>query len=122
MPQDLSALETLKKASYLELTTRGRKSGKPRTVELSYAVRGDEILCLAGQGGGVQWYLNLMSDPDISVRVGTTHLRAKAVPVSEPETLVREILELFRKKYGASYVRTWYEGTKRAPVRIKLLG
>ncbi|MBI4489728.1 MAG: nitroreductase family deazaflavin-dependent oxidoreductase [Deltaproteobacteria bacterium] len=122
MPRDLSAQEALKKASYLELTTRGRKSGKPRTVELSYVVRGDEILCLAGQGGEVQWCLNLISDPNVSVRVGTTQLRAKAVPVLEPEKLLREILKLFREKYGASYVRTWYEGTKRAPVRIKFSG
>lgn len=116
-------LESLMRASYIGLTTTGRKTGEPRTVELSFAVKGNEIVCLAGNGGKVQWYQNLLRDSKVSIRVGNLSLRGRAVKrISHPKKLARGILELFREKYGSAYVRDWYQGTDRAPVRIKVLG
>lgn len=115
-----AVIAALKKASYIDLTTRGRKSGKPRTVELSFALRGDEILCLAGSGGKVHWYRNLLADPEVVIEAGKLRVKGKAEPAEKSKETVGEILELFREKYGARYVRTWYEGTERAPVRIKV--
>jgi len=115
-----AVIEALKKASYIDLTTRGRKSGEPRTVELSFALRGDEIFCLAGSGGRVHWYRNLLAHPEVVVKAGKLRVKGKAEPAEKSKEAVGEILELFREKYGARYVRTWYEGTERAPVRIKV--
>lgn len=123
MPLEVKDLESLMRASYIDLTTIGRKSGALRTVELSFAVKGNEIVCLAGDGGKVQWYRNLLSNPKVSIRVGDLALRGRAVKrISHPKKLAREILGLFREKYGSAYVRGWYQGTDRAPVRIRLLG
>ncbi|MBI2360154.1 MAG: nitroreductase family deazaflavin-dependent oxidoreductase [Deltaproteobacteria bacterium] len=123
MTVELDDLESLTRASYIDLTTTGRKTGEPRIVELSFAVKGNEIVCLAGNGGKVQWYRNLLRDPKVSIRVGNLNLRARAVKrISHPKKLARGILELFRKKYGSAYVRDRYRGTDRAPVRIKVLG
>ncbi|MBI2997297.1 MAG: nitroreductase family deazaflavin-dependent oxidoreductase [Deltaproteobacteria bacterium] len=120
---ELDDRESLMRASYINLTTTGRKSGEPRTVELSFALKGNEVLCLAGDGGKVQWYQNLLADPKVSIRVGNISLRGRAVKrISHPKKLAREILSLFREKYGSAYVRDWYQGTDRAPVRIQVLG
>lgn len=120
---ELEALEFLMRASYIDLTTAGRKSGEPRTVELSFALKGIEVLCLAGNGGKVQWYQNLFADPKVSIRAGNLSLRGRAVKrISHPKKVAREILGLFREKYGSEYVRRWYQGTDRAPVRIRVLG
>ena len=123
MTLELADRESLMRASYINLTTTGRKSGERRTVELSFALKGNEVLCLAGDGGKVQWYQNLFADPKVSVRVGNLSLRGRAVKrISHPKKLARAILVLFREKYGSAYVRDWYQGTDRAPVRIKVLG
>ena len=120
---ELADRESLMRASYINLTTTGRKSGERRTVELSFALKGNEILCLAGDEGKVHWYQNLLVDPKVSVRVGNLSLRGRAVKrISHPKKLARAILALFREKYGSAYVRDWYQGTDRAPVRIKVLG
>jgi len=123
MTLELADRESLMRASYINLTTTGRKSGERRTVELSFALKGNEILCLAGDEGKVHWYQNLLVDPKVSVRVGNLSLRGRAVKrISHPKKLARDILVLFREKYGSAYVRDWYQGTDRAPVRIKVLG
>ena len=123
MTLELDDRESLMRASYINLTTTGRKSGERRTVELSFALKGNEILCLAGDEGKVHWYQNLLVDPKVSVRVGNLSLRGRAVKrISHPKKLARAILALFREKYGSAYVRDWYQGTDRAPVRIKVLG
>ena len=123
MTLELADRESLMRASYINLTTTGRKSGERRTVELSFALKGNEILCLAGDEGKVHWYQNLLVDPKVSVRVGNLSLRGRAVKrISHPKKLARAILALFREKYGSAYVRDWYQGTDRAPVRIKVLG
>jgi deazaflavin-dependent oxidoreductase (nitroreductase family) len=121
MPLDASTLRVLEEADYMDLTTTGRKSKKPRTVELSFAVKGEEILCLAGSGGKVDWYQNLRRDPNVSIKVGNTRLKGKAKPISgNTKKAVERIVALFRNKYGADYVREWYSGTERAPVRVRI--
>jgi hypothetical protein len=72
----------------------------------------NEILYLAGSGGGVNWYRNLVADPNVTVRVKSLRLRGKVVGASKGKELVGETLELFREKYGTG---------ERAAVRIRLI-
>ena len=55
----------------LELTTKGRKSGHPRSVMLTSPLQeGDTIAIVASRGGDDQtpaWFLNLRDDPDVEV-------------------------------------------------------
>jgi deazaflavin-dependent oxidoreductase (nitroreductase family) len=56
----------------LELTTTGRKSGKPRSVMLSSPLQeGTTIVLIASRGGDDRqpsWYLNLAENPEVKVR------------------------------------------------------
>ncbi len=54
----------------LALTTTGRKSGEPRTVQLAYHRDGDDLLIVAsamGQEHHPAWRLNLEANPEASV-------------------------------------------------------
>jgi len=54
----------------LLLTTKGAKTGLPRTVSLVYYQDGDDIILIASKGGNVKhpaWYLNLTADPEVEV-------------------------------------------------------
>ena len=65
----------------LLLTTRGRKSGKLRRTALIYGRDGDRYVVVASKGGAAkhpQWYLNLATDPEVSVQVGAEKFTARA--------------------------------------------
>ena len=55
------------------LTTKGRKSGLPRTVPLLYLRDGGDLVVVASKGGWADhplWYQNLCTDPQVQVQVG----------------------------------------------------
>ena len=56
----------------LELTTTGRKTGKPRSVMLTSPTQeGESIVVVASRGGDdvhPAWYLNLVANPQVQVK------------------------------------------------------
>jgi F420H(2)-dependent quinone reductase len=65
----------------LLLTTKGRRSGVPRTVALIYARRGDDLIVVASNGGNDRhpgWYHNLAADPPATVQIGRRKRQATA--------------------------------------------
>lgn len=78
----------LRGAPVLLLTTKGRKSGEPRTAPVLYLRDGERIVVVASKGGFSHhpaWYLNLVADPDVEVEVGDTQERRRARVASEAE-------------------------------------
>src|SRR4029453_13940981 len=57
----------------IELTTKGRKSGQPRSVMLTSPLQqGDTLVVVASRGGDdvhPAWFLNLRDNPDVEVSV-----------------------------------------------------
>jgi deazaflavin-dependent oxidoreductase (nitroreductase family) len=65
----------------LLLTTKGRKSGEPRTTPLIYAPHQDAYMVVASKGGSDEppaWYLNLSEDPEVEVQVKGDRFKARA--------------------------------------------
>lgn len=65
----------------LLLTTRGKKSGKPRRTALIYGVSGDDYVVMASYGGAPKhpdWYVNLEADPEVVIQVGEHIMAATA--------------------------------------------
>ncbi|MFF1377688.1 nitroreductase/quinone reductase family protein [Streptomyces sp. NPDC058308] len=88
--------------SLLLLTTRGAKSGLPRTTPAVYlpdpSPGGDRLVVFASNGGSEKapgWYHNLVRDPAVVVEVGTERYEARATPVdrSEHDELWRRQIE-----------------------------
>jgi deazaflavin-dependent oxidoreductase (nitroreductase family) len=70
------------------LTTIGRKSGEPRVSPLLFLRDGNRILLVASQGGRTNnpmWYLNLKSNPQVTVQVKKEVLRLTARDATEEE-------------------------------------
>jgi deazaflavin-dependent oxidoreductase (nitroreductase family) len=81
---------TTGKMPVLELTTTGRKSGKPHAVMLTSPVQEDEtVVIVASRGGGDNhpaWFLNLRDNPDVEVAYkGEAKKPMKAVIASADE-------------------------------------
>lgn len=70
--------------SILLLTTRGRKTGLPRTTALNYLVDHDIRFVVSGSGSGSDWLRNVRADPHISVQVGRRRFAAVAETITDP--------------------------------------
>jgi deazaflavin-dependent oxidoreductase (nitroreductase family) len=78
------------KSAVVLLTTTGRKTGQPRVSPLLYLRDGDRVILVASQGGREKnplWYLNLKTDPKVSVQIKdeVLQLRARDATAEERE-------------------------------------
>src|SRR6266404_3632222 len=64
----------------LLLTTKGRKSGAPRSVTLNYFPHGGALVVIASNVGDdhdPQWWQNLKAHPDAEVRIGAKRIAVR---------------------------------------------
>lgn len=72
----------------LLLTTRGRRSGRPRRTALIYGRDGERLVVVASNGGAdahPAWYLNLLADPAAEVQAGAERFAVTAVEATGEE-------------------------------------
>lgn len=84
----------------LLLTTKGRKTGKPRAAPLIYGERDGNYVVVASRGGTPThpvWFLNLEANPECELQVGTKHVRARArvAEGEERERLWKQMAEIY---------------------------
>ncbi len=84
----------------LLLTTRGRKSGEPRSLPLIYGTHGDSYTIIASKGGNPDhplWYLNLEATPQCDLMVGAKAVTAVArvAEGEEREAIWEKMAEIY---------------------------
>ncbi len=82
------------------LTHTGRKSGELRTTPLLFLPEGDRVVVVASQGGlpkHPHWYLNVLSNPDVTVQVrgNVRRMRARTATTSERAELWPRLVDLY---------------------------
>jgi deazaflavin-dependent oxidoreductase (nitroreductase family) len=68
-------------APMILITHRGAKSGKEYTTPLVHTRDGDRYVILASKGGAPdnpQWFRNLVTNPEVTVEVGSERFAARA--------------------------------------------
>jgi deazaflavin-dependent oxidoreductase (nitroreductase family) len=70
---------------YCYLTTTGRNSGNPHTIEIWFAVRGDRLYLLAGGGDQSDWVRNIRREPRVGLRLGGDDMICRAHVVEDPD-------------------------------------
>jgi deazaflavin-dependent oxidoreductase (nitroreductase family) len=91
--------ETLEALDFCYVTTKGRRSGRPHTVEIWFALRGDVVYLLAGGTEESDWVKNLRAHPTLGLRIGDRDLICRGRLVDDPDedALARRLL---LEKYG----------------------
>lgn len=99
----------------IELTTTGRRSGRPHTVMLTSPLRqGEAYLIVASRGGDDHhpaWLLNLRDHPAVEVKVGGGQrrpMRARIASAQERADLWPKVVAKYRN-YGGYQARTGRE-------------
>jgi|SRR5215467_8815734 len=90
------------RSKYLYLTTTGRRTGRPREIEIWFTQRAGRYYLVAEHRERAQWVQNLLVTPRVGVRVGRRAFTAQGRVVdakAEPE-LARAVKKLSEKKYG----------------------
>lgn len=75
------------------LTTIGRKSGQPRTVELRFIYRQGCFYASSSKVAGKHWCQNMLKNPSVQLELKGEQLSCAARQVTD-DTLRREILSL----------------------------
>ena len=112
--------DSLRAAPFADLTTTGRKTGLPRTVEMWFAVPGATVYMLAGAGAHAHWVRNIVANPSVRFRVGDRDFTGRGRVVVDPaeEEAARDALVA---KYQPGYpedLASWRASS--LPVAIEL--
>lgn len=86
------------------LTTTGRVTGRPHTIEIWFGVAGGRAYLLAGGGDGADWVRNLRADPQVVLRVAGEEVPATAAVVTDPDE------EAVARRLLAAKYQGWSEG------------
>jgi hypothetical protein len=84
---------------YIYLTTRGRKTGNPHTVELWFAVAGKKIY-LSHEGAYTDWMKNILVDGRVEFKIGKIHAIGNARIAEGGEVFELGKHALYLKYYG----------------------
>ena len=93
--------EKLGTEKFCYLTTTGRVTGEPRTIEIWFALHGVSFYMLAGDGAEANWVKNAVKTPKVTIRIRDQSFPAQARLVTDDAeaTLARRIL---CEKYAAA--------------------
>lgn len=106
------------------LTTTGRVSGRPHTIEIWFALQGRTLYLLSGGADRSDWVRNLIRHPEVTVSLGrrdAPRLAGRARPVdpgSDEDELARHLVT---GKYQPTYsgdLSSWREAS--LPVAVDL--
>jgi deazaflavin-dependent oxidoreductase (nitroreductase family) len=100
------------------LTTTGRMSRQPRTIEIWFAVHRQTLYMLAGSGRNAGWVKNLLRTPEVTVRIGKLHFtgRARVVEDSAEDALARQLVVGKYQPRDSDDLSTW--GKIALPVAV----
>src|SRR3989441_8227064 len=107
----------LEEFPYLNLTTKGRRTGVSRSVELWFAFEDGKLFFLAHENSN--WWKNVEKTPRVEVEVREILFEGNGNLAQEK---LEHVFNLFRRKYGDDQVNRWYGGQRanRRGVSVEL--
>lgn len=106
LPEVASALGRIADGWSVDITSTGRKTGKPHTRPIWYVVEDGKILVQAGKDGRADWYRNLQKTPVVTLKADRYTFRARARLLTDPKDADR-VRALFLDKYTSAWLLSW---------------
>ena len=95
--------EALAMGGSIDITTRGRRTGQPRRIEIVFFNFGGRVY-ISGKPGRRGWYANLLADPHFTFQLKrrvSADLPATAIPITDEATrreLLTRITRMWRQQ------------------------
>jgi deazaflavin-dependent oxidoreductase (nitroreductase family) len=96
---DPRELDSVKKQKLIYVTTTGRKTGKPHTVEVWFAVA-DGLVYLSHEGERTDWMKNIVENGQVEAKLGSLTFRGVAKATEAGASRERGKKALYEKYYG----------------------
>jgi deazaflavin-dependent oxidoreductase (nitroreductase family) len=100
----MSDLHALADEDFCYLTTPGRVTGRPHTIEIWFALDGEILYMLSGGRDGSDWVKNLQRTPEVTVRIANERFEghARVVEDAKEDELARRLLiEKYERNPGS---------------------
>ena len=98
---DAEIERALKTDGMIDITTIGKKTGKPHKIEIAFH-NFDGVLYITGSPGRRDWYANLIAKPQFTFHLkqsAQADIPAKAIPITD-EAARRRVLSKVVVKWG----------------------
>ena len=106
---------------FIHLTTRGRKTEKPHTVELWFALN-DGRVYLSHEGEETDWMKNIKENEKVIFKIGGTHFNGKANLLNdsteEAETAKVVLYEKYYGKASKEVIEDWFSLSKLVSIEL----
>lgn len=100
MPERASRLMGLTHETNCELTTFDRDTGAAHEVTMWFAADGDTIYMLSDNSGDTDWVRNILSNPEVSLRIGNATFAGMARVVVNHPDVESDIRQMLFDKYA----------------------
>ena len=118
---DTAVEQALKQDRTIDITTKGRISGRPRRKEIWFHNLNGRLY-ITGTPGQRDWYKNMVANPEFAFHLKQTaqaDLAARATPIEDPVRR-RQILTAIDGKVGRGWdVEAWVEGSPLVEVVLE---
>ena len=116
----MTDLQQFSDDDFCYLTTTGRVTGRPHTIEIWFAIDGQTLYMLAGGRYDADWIKNLLRAPEVSVRLRDITLagRGRLVAQAEEDALARRLVVGKYQPRDSGDLSDW--GRTALPVAIDL--
>jgi len=115
-------LDSLASEQFCYLTTRGRRTGLPREIEIWFAMEEQGLYMLSGGRDRSDWVRNILADPAVTVRIGESEFAGKGRAVeaaSGEDALARRLLlDKYSREYSGD-LTDW--GKTALPMAVDLV-
>ena len=117
---DATIREALRTDRTIDITTTGRRSGRPRRIETwFYRVGGN--LYLTGSPGRRDWYANVVANPAFVFHLKESvvaDLPAIAMPITDDAERRRILTEIATDLIQAEHLDAWIMGSPLAEIHL----
>ena len=112
-------LRDLAEEDFCYLTTTGRVTGKPHTIEIWFGLNEHTLYMLSGGRDSSDWVKNIRRQPKVGVRIDGLSFRGAGRVVEDPEedALARRLL-VGKYRGGSGDLAKW--GRTALPVAVDL--
>jgi deazaflavin-dependent oxidoreductase (nitroreductase family) len=106
--------------NYCYLTTTGRTTGRPHTIEIWFGLTNGTLYLLAGGGDRADWVKNLRRSPDVTVKIRETVYQgaARVIDAADEDRHARTLLVTKYQPRDSDDLTNW--GRRALPVAIDL--
>ncbi len=111
------ARQALDRQRTVEITTIGRRSGRPRRIE-TWRYRAAGRYWLTGSPGSRDWYANLLAHPRFTVHLHGLDLQVRGRVVTDPDERARVFGEIVPGLDWAGSLESWIAGSPLVEVEL----